>query len=1119
MNSLRHLSWLVAGVVVVAWGASVQVHAQDQPTLDPGRALSQYVLDVWTTDDGLPQNTIVSLAQTQDGYLWLGTQEGLVRFDGLHFTTYTQELPNPFVSALHEDATGVLWVGTYGGGLARYENGRFTSQTIDGVPDGHISAIASAADGSLWVGAFGGGLVRVSGEQTRTFATAEGAPTSGITALATDATGAVWIGTLTEGLVRFADGRFTRSTAADGLSADEVRSLHVAEDGSLWVATENGIDHIVRGQIVATPAAVLADDAPRTILSDTEGTLWVGTQQQGLVRLHDGRAERLTAAEGLPHDAISLLYEDLEGSLWIGTDGGLARLHGGRVVTYSTPEGLAHPVVLSVYEDAQGAVWMGTEGGGLARLDGNRITMLTTADGLPSDVVLAVRGTQDGSLWIGTHGGGLARLKNDRISTFTVADGLPSASVFALYEDRAGTLWFGTSNGLGRYRDGRFTTLTTADGLSNDLITVMTEDARGRLWAGTYEGGLNVLEGDVVVAHISTEDGLPSNLILSLHAGSDGVLWSGTQNGLSRIVDAGEGFAVHTFTATQGLQSSTVLQLLEDTRGWLWMSSNRGLSRVHTSDFEAVAGGERNQVTPTLYGRSDGLRSEEFNGGVQPAGWQGHDGALWFPTTDGVVAIYPEHVPDYPLASARIEGLLANGAAVDLGSADHLAPDRRRLTFRYAAPSFLAPERIRYRYQLEGVDEQWIGAGARREAFYTNLAPGDYTFLVQALNADGTPGPIASLPLRIEPYFYETGWFRALCVLTVLLLLRLIYGARIRFLKTRQRELEVLVETRTDELRRTNEQLAATSEMKTQLMHVVAHDLKNPLNGVHGLAQVLRDELPPDLPLQEFVHLIEKAAEEMLVMVIRFLDVEALDSQGNVLLAIERIDMCYLAHEAVERFQGQAQRKDQVLTFAPPSPADYIIEGDPAWLKEVFDNLVSNAVKYTPLGKRIHVRVAHREEDGRRYVRFEVQDEGPGLTSEDMDKLFERFQQLSAQPTAEESSTGLGLSIVKGIVNRHNGSVWAESEVGVGSTFIVEFEAAGAAPPSAPTADEPSYDDAVASAASEDAALTAEDDAWLYQDALVLGSDFEESEAKPASAPPAEPAPNAALDATFSYIG
>lgn len=1084
-----------------------------RPTLDPSRALSQYVLDTWTVAEGLPQNSIVSVEQTEDGFLWLGTQEGLVRFDGVHFTTYTHEIPNPYVSALYEDADGVLWIGTYGGGLARYADGRFTRPSIEGLPDGHISALTSDAAGALWIGTYAGGLARLHDGDLRTFSAPDGAPAGGVMALATDTQGTVWIGTTEEGLVRFDDGVFSRFTTTDGLTDDEVRALHPATDGTLWVATRSGIDHVVDGALAPAPTDALDGAVPRSILSDTHGTLWVGTQQQGLIRLRQGRAERLTTAEGLPHDALPILFEDREGSLWIGTDGGLARLHGGRLTVYSTPEGLPHGVVFSVYEDADEAVWMGTEGGGLARLQNGRVTTLTTADGLPGDVVISVQGTRDGSLWAGTHGAGLARIRGEHVTTYTVDDGLPAMSVFALYEDRAGTLWLGTSNGLGRYEltsagMGRFSTFTTADGLSNDLITVMAEDAHDRLWVGTYEGGINVLDGDDVVAHLSTEDGLPSDLILSLYAASDGALWAGTQNGLSRIVEHDGGFEVYTFTAAHGLPSGTVLQLFEDAYGWLWMSSNRGLFRVHADDFAAVAAGERSLLTPTLYDHADGLRSQEFNGGVQPAGWQGHDGTLWFPTTDGVVAVDPARLPGYPIASARIASLLADSDAILLdGQPANLAPEQRRLTLRYVAPSFFAPERIRYRYRLDGVDNDWVEAGTRREAFYTNLEPGGYTFHVQAINADGVPGPVASLPLHIEPYLHETGWFKALCVLAGLLLLGLAYAARFRLLEARQRELEALVEARTEDLRRSNaqlaeanDQLAETSEMKSQLMHVVAHDLKNPLNGVHGLAKVLEDELPADSQQQELAHLIEEAAHEMLTMVIRFLDVEALDNEGEVLLNVEPLDLYALTQEAAERFRMAAVRKDQELVLVPPAAGTYVIEGDSVWLKEVLDNLVSNAVKYTPLGKQIRLRVERREDGERAFVRVAVEDEGPGLTADDMAQLFGRFRRLSATPTGDESSTGLGLSIVKGIVERHSGRVWAESEVGIGTTFFVEFEASDAAAPPRATADT-----LLEAGGAPDASDVPdeEDDDWLLQGAYVLDSGFADGAANASSPPPA----------------
>ncbi|MDX1530500.1 MAG: two-component regulator propeller domain-containing protein [Rhodothermales bacterium] len=1041
---------LLWGVLLaVAWaGRPVQAHPGTPPSgPDPSHALTQYVLDAWTVEDGLPLNSVTAVLRGQDGFLWVGTQEGLARFDGLRFDLDYRDLPSSFVSALHETADGTLWVGTYGG-LVAYADGAF-GPVVEGLPGSRISALASDADGALWVGTYDGGLARIVDGAVETFTPADGMPEAAVMNLAVTPDGTVWIATLAAGLVRYdpaSGARFTTFTAADGLPEAALTSLALDDEGTLWIGTEDGLARYAGGRFTTLTAA---DGLPitdlRSVLVDDFGAAWLGGSDGGLVRFHGGHFSTLTPEEGLPAGRVRALHLDDEGNVWVGTDsGGLGRLREGALVPYSTAEGLADPYVWSVYEDAAGALWVGTEGG-LSRLVRGRFTTFTTADGLPNDRIISVRGTRDGAIWAGTHGDGLVRYAGGRFTTFTTADGLPSPSVYALYEDGEGTLWIGTGDGLARYADGQFTTFTTEDGLTSNLITVLAEDARGCLLVGTYEGGLNVLCDGAVTGRFTTAEGLPTDLVLSLHVDADGVIWAGLLGGLSRI----EGDAVHAFTVDDGLYSDEILQLFEDASGVLWMTSNRGLFRVPRAVLDAAARGEDVAIEPVVYGRATGQHSPEFNGGVQPAGWHGQDGTMWFPTTEGLMAVRPADLPALSTPAPHLDAFLVDEEPVALAASVALPPGGRRFQFGFVAPSFVAPERLRYRYRLDGVDDDWVDAGDRREAFYTNVAPGAYTFRVQAIGPDGALSDVQTLTFDVAPHFYQTAWFVALCVLSVAALLYLLYLLRVRYLVARQRELEHLVEVRTEDLREANRQLSETSELKSQLMHMVAHDLKNPLNGVHEICKLLRMELDPDAPQQELVALAEEAAEQMLKMVLQFLDVEALES-NKLNIDPEPIDLGAAALGAVRRYEMAAIKKGQTLLTEPIPRALPLVQADPLWINEVLDNLISNAVKFTPPGKRVWVEVQPADD----HVRFSVRDEGPGLTPNDLNKLFGKFQRLTAQPTGGESSSGLGLSIVKRIVEMFDGRVWAENVPGGGSVFSVELPVAEPAP-SDPRAGEP----------------------------------------------------------------
>ena len=1071
MVRLRRLGLAVAVLLTAAAGVRAQ------GVLPPDRPLSQAVLDTWGRADGLPQLSVTALAQTPDGFLWVGTQEGLARFDGVHFTAYdavSGHLPASAVTSLLRSRDGALWVGMREG-VARWEGGRFETQ--QGATEGrYVFALAEDDQGRVWAATRDGAVVRHSGGR---FADVAGLDSLGapVTALAA-AGGALWIGTRGQGLWRWTDGELRR-VGASRLGEAHVTALLDTPDGLAIGTLAEGLFRVRNGRLRSVPS--LSDTPVRTLHHDPSGTLWIGTEGGGLARLGpEGRAAFLGEADGLPHATVRSLLTDHEGSLWVGTEGGgLSRLRPGKFVTWGAPEGLGSDIAFSIVEDEAGAVWVGTEGGGLSRIRGGRVTTMTTADGLPGDVVLALAPARGGGVWAGFHGDGLALVRDGSVTRYG-PETLGAGSVFGLHADPDGTLWAATSSGLARVRDGDVTTYTTADGLTSDVVTAITRDARGRLLVGTYEAGLTVLDttpaGVQAVDAVREADGLGSEAVISLLAAPDGTVWIGMERGgLARLMPDGE---LTTVRARDGLPSDAVLHILSDGQGRLWLSTNRGLATVREADVAAFANGQIERVPASQYDEADGLRTREFNGGVSPAGWAGRDGTLWFASAAGAVAVPPGAVRTNTVAPpVAILAVRADGEPIPFDGGIRLAPGTRRLAIDYTALSFIGSPQLPFRYRLDGVDDGWIEAGARREADYTNLAPGDYTFHVQAANADGvwseTP---ATLQVEVVPSLTQTAWFRVLMGLLFAGALGMGYVGRVRHLTSRQRELERLVAERTETvetekaraedalsraeaawaqsvidqetiqaqaseladangaLRDANEQLAETSEVKSHLMRVVAHDLNNPLGVVLGYADVVREEIEPESEAHEFIDIIESAASDMVALVKRFLGAEAIDA-GRLAMHPAPLDLAGLTAHVVAKFVPTARQKEQALTIDADEPA--WVSGDRDWLKEVADNLISNAVKYTPPGRAIHVAVA--QAGGR--VQLRVQDEGPGLTAEDQAKLFGRFQRLSAQPTGNESSTGLGLSIVQKVVEMHGGRVWAESVPGEGATFIAEFDA------------------------------------------------------------------------------
>lgn len=815
--------WLVQ---LVLWPGQAVAQQAGFHGLNPTLKPSQYVHEVWRASDGLPQNSVYAIMQSREGYLWLATQEGLARFDGIRFLTYDKAhaewLKSNEIWALLEDRAGALWIGTSGGGLVRLSDGQATTYTTEnGLPSDLVKALHQDREGHVWIGTIGGGVSRFDGTSFASYDTADGLAGNVVFAIAEDRSGALWFGT-SSGLSVLRQGRLSSYSTEQGLQGEVVRALYPDEQGGMWVGTDEGLFRHDRGTLerIQTPET-RCGHVVSALYEDRAGALWIGTLDGGVCRSYRGTFSAFTSKEGLSHDQIRSFYEDREGNLWIGTDGGgLNRLSQGKFVPLAAAEGLSNDVAVSVLEDRNGAMWIGTDGGGLNRVEGEQITHFTTADGLTSDYVYALHEDVQGQLWAGTFNGGLCRLNGRRFTCFTTADGLPSNNVWAIQSDRGGNLWISTGAGLARFHHGRFDVLTTENGLSDNWTTAIHEDRAGNLWIGTSGSGLNRRSPDGRISVFSTEDGLSSGFILTLYEDAEGTLWIGMkEGGLCRL--ASERFTC--FTARDGLYNDNVLQILEDDQGYLWLASQKGISRVSKAELQAFAQGQRAAIDPDVYQKPDGLKSNEAVGGSQPNAWKSRDGRLWFATVRGMAVVQPASLRVSDVAPpVLIERLHVNGRPVALTDRIDLAAGNRDVEIDFTGIHFAAPERVRFRYKLEGYDREWIEADARRSAYYTNLPPGAYSFHVLASNGDGIwNDKSAVLAFTIAPFFYQTSWFYLLCVAGLCLAGTGGYWMRTRHLRRRQQELESLVEERTCELRHREEELEVQVERQRVLTEQV----------------------------------------------------------------------------------------------------------------------------------------------------------------------------------------------------------------------------------------------------------------------------------------------------------
>jgi PAS domain S-box-containing protein len=784
--------------------------------LDPSLAISQYIHDVWKTGNGLPQNSILCIAQTHDGYLWFGTEVGLVRFDGVRFVTFdtrnTPAFTSNEVDALLADRQGNLWIGTRSGLLSMSQGHFRMAFTKPELQNSPVSTLFEDPGGTLWIGTDGGGVGAFKNGKLSTYNRRSGLADDTVFAFASDRHGGLWIGTHA-GLSHWSSGHFTDPSFTDL----DIRSLCLDRSGALWAgASKGGLRHIASdGKLtVYTRRNGLSGDQIWSIHEDSLGVIWVGTDA-GLTRVDAGVFSRFTQENGLAGDVITATFEDAEGSLWVGSSGGgLNRFRQGSFSTLGKTEGLSGNVTLATYQDKEGALWIGDFNAGVNRLKDGRIQTFRVADGLPDDTVFSVAQDGRGDHWFGTRSG-LSRLHNGRIQFYGPASGAPQSAVQCTFVDSHGDLWSGSRAGLTHFDGRRFTTYTTRDGLlSNNVFAIYQTPGSDPIWAGTARG-LNQLSHGVFRSFSPPSAGVnqgPSNdIIFTILGEPDGKLWLGTNGGgLLRFQDG----HFTSFTTRDGLFDDAVFQILDDGAGSLWLSSNMGISIVAKDQLNAFAAHRIAKISYRSFGTADGMRIAECNGAFQPAGWRLADGRLVFPTMLGAVSVQPRRLAlnklPPPVVIERVS--VDNRDLLGPGGLDP-PPGKGQLEFQYAALSFISPEKIHFKYMLEGYEDDWVDAGSRRTAYYTNIPPGTYTFRVMAENADGVwSHGSATVVFTLPPHFYQTLPFRFLELFGLLSLVAAAYGLRVRRMRLREKKLLELVEERTHALSGSEKQFRQLAE-------------------------------------------------------------------------------------------------------------------------------------------------------------------------------------------------------------------------------------------------------------------------------------------------------------------
>jgi ligand-binding sensor domain-containing protein/signal transduction histidine kinase len=1129
-----------------------------------------------TIENGLSQSSIHAVLQDSRGFLWLGAQEGLNRYDGYSFTVYRSKLgdslslSHSWVMCMAEDRTGTLWVGTNGGGLNAYNRNTHSFRTYQATGradatntlcNNFVNALFLDRTGTLWIGTDNGlNRYNAASNNFRQFRYDNDDPHSlsgtFVYAIAEDASGTLWVGT-DHGLNRYnpATQDFERVyfKPDEGSLGNEIRAIAPTPDGSLWLGSYKGLGiYTPRTErlrsFFANPSVPqsLCSDAIRCLLRDADGTLWIGTER-GLSLLYNSDeyshdeplAERFVSCRYSPSNATTLtsdvirsLYQDRSGIVWIGTATGGVNLWdtfqhkfplysdaaSGTISTGKVDGFKTFKSVRSFCEDEGGNVlWIGNDQG-LTRLDRRTNTTLhfapnaQNARAIGQEPIWTLHRDKRGILWAGTSGG-LSRFvptKNLAQSTFVTYTSSPddsstlsSNSIRSFVEARDGAFWIGTLHGLNvadsasvaaSMRTGKLAVRRimyderNPNSLSDNRVMALFEDSKGVVWIGT-SNGLNALDratGRLTrYTHSTDPHSISSNWIKSVMEDASGTLWVATANGLNRFDRATKRFT--SYGVPNGLPNDYIYGVVEDAQGFLWASTNQGLAKFdkRTERFE-------------VFDVSDGLQSNEFN---TNAFFKAASGELFFGGINGFNAFFPERVAKNttrPLLSLVRFRVLDKPYKLASDASEvrtiTLSYSENFVEFEFALLDFRAPEKKRYFFKLDGVDAEWRTTGARNFATYTNLDEGEYTLHARCINGEGVESAELALQVVICPPLWRTWWFRAAAMLVVIGGVVVVYRWRVYIIESQRVELERQVAERTAQLSersaalersneelswanreigRQNEELRHLNEEKNEFMGIAAHDLKNPLARVLSLADMMNVDAEEFLPaeVREFSTMISDAATQMLELVKNLLNVNAIE-RGAVQLHIQPVNVMKILAKVQSDYQARAEAKSIALLvqtsfdqssgeFTDERIAPLYVAADPTAFEQILDNLVSNAVKYSPAGKTVRLTVAedertntsstheHRQLSATHvqhissFVCIAVQDEGPGFSIEDKKRLFQRFARLSAKPTGGEHSSGLGLSIVKRLTEAMQGTIECKSEQGAGATFIVRLPRTG----------------------------------------------------------------------------
>ncbi|MBK9990178.1 MAG: response regulator [Verrucomicrobia bacterium] len=1030
--------------------------------LDPSRSILQYNNRTWRQDNGLPANGINAISVANDGKLWLGTAKGLISFDGVDFRLVNpvgaSYIEGQVITSIGARPAGGLWLGMENGGLAFFDGKSVEPRQLPAWLSSvqKVRSLAVDADDTLHIGTIRGAglwpagkemLPLIAGTEIDAFCVSKGR------------SGRIWIGTAKQGVLYWENGKLVEHPDK---SLKNVITQAIAEDqrGFLWVSTGNGV-RCYNHELEPVTLPNIRADATSALLIDRHGVVWVGTTGFGLIRYQNGVATIFRKSDGLANDRILSLAETPDGSLWVGTIDGLTQLSDVKFPTLSIADGLVTDGALSVAATRDGGIWVGTPNGVSFIKDGNFSNYgFEGGNGFRSRWVKSIFPASNGDVYFIGGRNNLDRFSGGKVVASWGTDIFPRRVV----EDAQGII-IATAGNLMRLENDALVParLTTGEPIQLAWINDLLMARNGSLWIAT-EKGIFELKNGTLFDWCKTS-GRPAARYDYLAEDDAGSIWATQHGGIARCKDG----KIQIISRGQGLYENAINAIIPDLLGNFWVDSTRGIFRVSQAEMNAVADGIAPSIHCTVYEGPHVVKTIDKIS-YEYSGCRSADGRIWFPSSKGVIVIDPANVPynptTPPISIARIR---VNGRPYDLAKPPVLEPGPSNLEVDYAALDYLAPQKIQYRYRLQGMDADWIEVGSRRLALYTNLPSGHYRFEVQARSAEGIWGNTrASLDLVFPQRLYQTWGFRIACLGGFFGLG--FYLMRVRVMHQRQVELrrsnvlmEENVRMRTAELAKANSTLrneievrkhaqAETEQLhdklrdaaraaetatktKSEFLANMSHEIRTPMNGVIGMSNLLLDtSLAPHQ--RELAETTRNSAEALLTVLNDVLDFSKIEA-GKMTLESLEFNLRDVVEESVELLAVRAAEKHVELASIIAYDLPTSVNGDPGRLRQVLLNILGNAVKFTEKGEVVVTvsREPSTEPSAPPLIRFEIRDTGIGIDQEAQKKLFQPFVQADNSTTRRFGGTGLGLAISRQIVELMGGRISMSSVMGQGSIF------------------------------------------------------------------------------------